>query len=68
MKSAESGDSMITPVIKVWTKVSDRLRRRESGIVKLRKDVRSCKYEDVHTLWDMIQKNETELAGDGKMP
>ncbi|KAL0368956.1 UNVERIFIED_CONTAM: protein sym1 [Sesamum calycinum] len=67
MKS-ESGDKMITPVIKVWTKVSDRLRRRESGIVKLRKDVRSCKYEDVHTLWDMIQKNETELAGDGKMP
>ncbi|KAL0366260.1 UNVERIFIED_CONTAM: protein sym1 [Sesamum radiatum] len=67
MKS-ESGDSMITPMIKVWTKVSDRFRRRESGIVKLRKDVRSCKYEDVQTLWDMIQKNETELAGDGKMP
>ncbi|KAF3642733.1 putative transcription initiation factor TFIID subunit 4b-like [Capsicum annuum] len=29
------------------------------GLVKLRRDVRKCEYNDVHILWDMLKKNET---------
>ncbi|OIT33073.1 hypothetical protein A4A49_24854 [Nicotiana attenuata] len=52
-------DKMMVPMRKVWTKVSRRLRIRKNGLVKLRRDVRKCEYEDVHILWEMLKKNET---------
>lgn len=33
-----------------------------SGLVKLQNDVRTCEYEDVHILWDMLKRNEIDLA------
>ncbi|GLT65195.1 hypothetical protein SLA2020_376390 [Shorea laevis] len=47
---------------KLWTGVAARLGLRKSGLVKLRKDVRSCEYEDVHVLWEMLQKSESERS------
>ncbi|GKV10329.1 hypothetical protein SLEP1_g21711 [Rubroshorea leprosula] len=45
---------------KLWTGVAARLGFRKSGLVKLRNDVRSCEYEDVHVLWEMLKKSELE--------
>ncbi|KAG6434744.1 hypothetical protein SASPL_106386 [Salvia splendens] len=32
------------------------------GLIKLHKDVRTCEYEDVHILWDLLKRNEADLA------
>ncbi|KAI3460164.1 hypothetical protein Pfo_016827 [Paulownia fortunei] len=58
----ECWDKMTTPMRKVWTKVSKRIGLRKTGIVKLRQDVRTCEYEDVHILWGMLKRNETDLT------
>ncbi|KAL3505068.1 hypothetical protein ACH5RR_034909 [Cinchona calisaya] len=31
------------------------------GLVKLRHDVRTCEYEDVRILWELLKKNDTPL-------
>lgn len=38
------------------------------GLVKLQQDVRTCEYEDVHVLWEMLERNETGLTGRRKGP
>ncbi|KAK3020742.1 hypothetical protein RJ639_047870 [Escallonia herrerae] len=53
---------MVIPVQKVWVRVAKRLGIRKTGLVKLHHDVRTCEYEDVHVLWEMLKKNETEIA------
>lgn len=52
---------MMVPIKNGWIKVTRRLGYRKNGVLKLRHDVRSCEYEDVHVLWEMLQKNEKEL-------
>ncbi|KAI3465275.1 hypothetical protein Pfo_021938 [Paulownia fortunei] len=61
-------DKMIIPMRKVWAKVSKRIGFRKTGLVKLRQDVRTCEYEDVHILWDMLKRNETNLTRSRKSP
>ncbi|KAK6130815.1 hypothetical protein DH2020_035438 [Rehmannia glutinosa] len=60
----ECWDKMMTPMRKVWTKVSKRIGLRKTGIVKLKQDVRTCEYEDVHILWDMLKRKETHMSAD----
>ncbi|XWS21276.1 hypothetical protein CRYUN_Cryun30bG0041900 [Craigia yunnanensis] len=55
-------DRMTIPMSRVWTSVATRLRVRKSGLLKLRKDVRSCEYEDVQVMWEMLRRNETEVV------
>ncbi|XP_007018533.2 PREDICTED: uncharacterized protein LOC18592002 [Theobroma cacao] len=55
-------DRMTIPMRRVWTGVATRLGVRKSGLLKLRKDVRSCEYEDVHVMWEMLRRNETEVG------
>jgi hypothetical protein len=31
-----------------------------TGLLKLRRDVRACEYEDVQVMWEMLKRNETE--------
>lgn len=31
-----------------------------TGLLRLRHDVRACEYEDVHVMWEMLKRNETE--------
>ncbi|KAK3029809.1 hypothetical protein RJ639_038251 [Escallonia herrerae] len=38
------------------------LKKVLAGLVKLHHDVRTCEYEDVHVLWEMLKKNETGIA------
>ncbi|XP_058221193.1 uncharacterized protein LOC131331323 [Rhododendron vialii] len=53
---------MMAPMQKIWIVVAKRIGVRKTGLVKLRQDVRTCEYDDVHVLWDMLKRNETELA------
>ncbi|KAM3237454.1 hypothetical protein P3S67_011868 [Capsicum chacoense] len=52
-------EKMVNPMRKAWSRFSTRIRFRKTGLVKLRRDVRKCEYNDVHILWDMLKKNET---------
>ncbi|KAJ7966544.1 Elongation factor 4 [Quillaja saponaria] len=58
----ELWDKMIFPMRRVWTGVAKSLGIRKSGMPKLRRDVRACEYEDIHIMWEMLKKNETEHA------
>ncbi|XVE55779.1 hypothetical protein DITRI_Ditri03aG0184900 [Diplodiscus trichospermus] len=55
-------DRMTIPMRRVWTSVATRLGVRKSGLLKLRKDVRSCEYEDVRVMWEMLRRNEAEVV------
>ncbi|XP_042015459.1 uncharacterized protein LOC121763503 [Salvia splendens] len=50
------------PMRKVWVGVSRRFGFRKTGLIKLDKDVRTCEYEDIHILWDLLKRNEADLA------
>ncbi|KAG8377530.1 hypothetical protein BUALT_Bualt08G0042800 [Buddleja alternifolia] len=58
----ELWDKMMIPMQKVWIKLSKRVGLHKTGLVKLRQDVRTCEYEDVHILWDMLKRNDTDLT------
>ncbi|KAL9450244.1 hypothetical protein AB3S75_012055 [Citrus x aurantiifolia] len=55
-------DKMALPMRRVWNGVALRLGIRKSGLLRLRQDVRSCEYEDVRVMWEMLKRNEPELA------
>ncbi|XP_022772233.1 uncharacterized protein LOC111314884 isoform X2 [Durio zibethinus] len=55
-------DRMTIPMRRVWAGVATRFGVRKSGLSKLRKDVRCCEYEDVHVMWEMLRKTETEFG------
>ncbi|EPS64164.1 hypothetical protein M569_10621, partial [Genlisea aurea] len=50
-------DKKTTPVRKAWIRISIRFRSHKPDHIKLGKDVRTCEYEDVHTLWNILLKN-----------
>uniref|UniRef100_A0A6N2MG18 Uncharacterized protein n=2 Tax=Salix TaxID=40685 RepID=A0A6N2MG18_SALVM len=47
---------------RVWNGIALRLSIRKRGQLKLRHDVRACEYEDVHVMWKMLKRNETETV------
>ncbi|CAO1939327.1 unnamed protein product, partial [Urochloa humidicola] len=56
------------PVRRVWRGLSARLRRRRAtGLGRLRKDVRTCEYSDVHVMWEMLSStsNGDAMGGGG---
>ncbi|CAN6209149.1 unnamed protein product, partial [Urochloa humidicola] len=54
------------PVRRVWRGLSARLRRRRAtGLGRLRKDVRTCEYSDVHVMWEMLSNGDAMGAGGG---
>ncbi|KAH6757321.1 hypothetical protein C2S53_020899, partial [Perilla frutescens var. hirtella] len=55
-------DKMVSPMRKVWVRLSRKISFRKTGLIKLHKDVRRCEYEDVHILWEMLQRNEADIA------
>ncbi|KAF0926884.1 hypothetical protein E2562_027738 [Oryza meyeriana var. granulata] len=43
------------PVKRVWLGLTARLGlRRTTGLGKLRNEVRTCEYSDVHVMWEML--------------
>ncbi|TKW30045.1 hypothetical protein SEVIR_2G008600v4 [Setaria viridis] len=54
------------PVKRVWRGLSARLRlRRATGLGRLRKEVRTCEYSDVHVMWEMLSSSSSKSAGGG---
>ncbi|KAI4347658.1 hypothetical protein L6164_008450 [Bauhinia variegata] len=53
---------MMRPIRRVWFRVSTRLGVRKSGLLKLRRDVRACEYEDIHVMWEIVKRNVTEFG------
>lgn len=53
---------MMVPIRNGWIMVAKRLRLKKTGLVKLRHDVRTCEYEDVHILWDLLKRNQSEVT------
>ncbi|MCL7022906.1 hypothetical protein MKW94_008660 [Papaver nudicaule] len=55
-------NKMMLPLRRVWFHISARLGIRKSGLLKLKHDVRTCEYEDVHVMWEMLKRSETETS------
>ncbi|XXG46425.1 hypothetical protein AAC387_Pa02g1279 [Persea americana] len=53
----------ISPIRRVWIRVANRIGMRKNGLLKLRHEIRTCEYEDVHVMWEMLQRTETEVQG-----
>ncbi|KAH7660795.1 hypothetical protein IHE45_15G017200 [Dioscorea alata] len=49
---------VILPVRRVWLAMATRLGIRKTGLGKLRQQVRSCEYEDVRIMWELLSKPE----------
>ncbi|KAM0951463.1 hypothetical protein DsansV1_C03g0025831 [Dioscorea sansibarensis] len=47
---------VILPVRRVWVAMTTRLGIRKTGLGKLRQQVRSCEYEDVRIMWELLSK------------
>ncbi|KAJ1287409.1 hypothetical protein BS78_02G008100 [Paspalum vaginatum] len=61
------------PVKRVWRGIRARLglrrRRTTAGLRRLRKEVRTCEYSDVHVMWEMLSSTSAAAAaaaGQGK--
>ncbi|CAK9317093.1 unnamed protein product [Citrullus colocynthis] len=51
---------MTSPLRSFTFRVAARLGFRKRGLVKLGRDVKACEYEDVHVMWEMLKRNETD--------
>ncbi|KAK7266222.1 hypothetical protein RIF29_18864 [Crotalaria pallida] len=54
--------NVMFPVRRVWTGIATRIGIRQSGLLKLRHDVRACEYEDIRVMWEMLNRNESEFV------
>ncbi|KAI4351514.1 hypothetical protein L6164_005880 [Bauhinia variegata] len=61
-RRTEWWDQVMHPIKRAWFGVSTRLGIRKSGLLKLRRDVRACEYEDIHVMWEMLQRSETDYC------
>ncbi|KAH0454980.1 hypothetical protein M5K25_019662 [Dendrobium thyrsiflorum] len=55
-------DRMVFPMKQVWIRVALRFRVRKTGLWKLRQEVSTCEYEDVHVMWEILQRTDTEIS------
>ncbi|KAJ8486532.1 hypothetical protein OPV22_019017 [Ensete ventricosum] len=46
---------------RAWAGFATRLGIRKSGLMRLRREVITCEYEDVHVMWEML--TESRRAG-----
>ncbi|XP_028762317.1 uncharacterized protein LOC114720788 [Neltuma alba] len=56
-------DKLVYPMRSVWIKVATRLGIRKTGLLKIRNEVEASEYHDIHVMWEMLKRNESELAG-----
>ncbi|KAJ0980274.1 hypothetical protein J5N97_008529 [Dioscorea zingiberensis] len=53
---------VILPARRVWLGMASRLGIRKTGLGKLRKQVRSCEYEDVRIMWELLSGPERKKS------
>ncbi|XP_006649595.1 uncharacterized protein LOC102712511 [Oryza brachyantha] len=61
-------DRVVLPVRRVWLGVAARFGVRQTGLWRLRQEVSTCEYEDVHVMWEMLSRTSTAAAGMGAPP
>ncbi|GJN10508.1 hypothetical protein PR202_ga28607 [Eleusine coracana subsp. coracana] len=75
MMSSSSSSSCLgraaVPVKRVWRGLSSRVvGRTTTGKGRLRKEVRTCEYNDVHVMWEMLggmmAGDDDDMAGTGR--
>ncbi|RLN18512.1 uncharacterized protein C2845_PM02G33930 [Panicum miliaceum] len=49
-------DRVVLPVRRVWLGVASRFGVRQTGLWRLRQEVSTCEYEDVHVMWEMLSR------------
>ncbi|KAJ1390462.1 hypothetical protein SESBI_37472 [Sesbania bispinosa] len=54
--------NMMYPVRRVWFGIATRLGIRKTGLLKLRHDVKSCEYEDIRVMWEMLNRYESDFG------
>ncbi|KAG6472254.1 uncharacterized protein LOC122029877 [Zingiber officinale] len=52
---------MVSPARRVCDGVAFRFGLRKSGLMRLRREVRTCEYEDVRVMWELL--TESARAG-----
>nr|XP_010905286.1 uncharacterized protein LOC105032524 [Elaeis guineensis] len=55
-------DRVAFPMRRVWIGVTTRLGLRKTGLGRLRKEVSTCEYEDVHVMWELLRRTDAEVA------
>ncbi|URE19021.1 hypothetical protein MUK42_24089 [Musa troglodytarum] len=50
-------DRVTSPMRRVWAGVAIRLGISKSGLTRLREEVSTCEYEDVHVLWELLTES-----------
>ncbi|KAK9165946.1 hypothetical protein Scep_001137 [Stephania cephalantha] len=53
-------------LMRVWIGLAGRLGLRNSGLLKLRKDIRMCEYDDIHVMWEMLQRSDADPSSPRK--
>ncbi|KAL5706871.1 hypothetical protein ACHQM5_024982 [Ranunculus cassubicifolius] len=55
-------DRMHVNLRRLWFGLACRLGIRNRGLQKLSHDVKTCEYEDVRIMWELLNKTDAELA------
>jgi len=55
-------ERVVLPVRRVWLGVASRFGVRQTGLWRLRQEVSTCEYEDVHVMWEMLSRTTTAPA------
>ncbi|CAL9164655.1 unnamed protein product [Musa hybrid cultivar] len=53
---------VVFPTRRVWIGVATRLGVQRTGLKKLRKEVRTCEYEDVRVMWEILRKADSKTG------
>ncbi|XP_054789491.1 uncharacterized protein LOC129295035 [Prosopis cineraria] len=56
-------DKLVHPMRSVWISIATRLGIRKTGLLKIRNEVKASEYHDIHVMWEMLKRNESELTG-----
>ncbi|XP_062216494.1 uncharacterized protein LOC133916708 [Phragmites australis] len=55
-------DRVVLPVRRVWLGVASCFGVRQTGLWRLRQEVSTCEYEDVHVMWEMLSRTTAAPA------
>ncbi|URD98217.1 hypothetical protein MUK42_31498 [Musa troglodytarum] len=50
-------DRVASPMRRAWAGFATRLGIRKSGLMRLRREVSTCEYEDVRVMWEMLTES-----------
>lgn len=57
----EQWNRITVPIKKAWIGGAVRLGLKKTGLKRLKHEVKTCEYEDIRVLWEMLNKAEAEI-------